>query len=792
MKFRTSSSISIRLVITLLVVFITVLFSYGQKLPYQDAGLPVEKRISDLLSRMTLDEKIAQMTNLGVESIPIINGIPDPAEIEKLCKGISYATVNDSYRDIRVGDMAKRINALQQYFVTKTRLGIPALMTSTSVHGLIAEGTTVYPQMIAIGSTWNRELVEEMTSAIAVESSACGFVQDLGPNVDCAVDPRWGRFEECFGQDPFHVAEMGIAYVKGMQGNLHAAPLQDSKIFTTIKHYTGYSKPVNGINIAPSSMSERELRSVHIYPYKRIIDALDQWSVMPSYNALNNIPCHGSPWLLRTLLRDELGFEGYTYSDWGAVEMLHNLHRVSETYKDAAIRAVKAGVNVNAPRAGAFANLKEAVVNGELEEKWIDQAVTDVLRVKFRAGLFDGHLKKFDEKHFKEIMHCQKHIDLSAKVASEGCILLKNQNQLLPLDFSRIKDLAVIGPNANLVQFGDYAYSHENRFGITVLQGIEKIAGSSTRIHFARGCGITDLSTSGFREAVDAASKSEVVILVCGGSSRQFGGVGWPDRPKENDPSVTCGEGFDRAVLTLPGVQEDLVKEIIKTGKPIILVLLNGRPYTFSFNMEKIAALLEAWYPGEQGGNAIAAILSGKINPSGRLPFDWPQTTGHIYTQYNYLPSARGYYRKPGSFEKPGRDYVEHTPDPLFPFGFGLGYTTFEYSGFSLNDTILNRDGKLEMKVTVKNTGKKEGKEVVQLYVHDLYASVTVPLLQLKGFEKINLLPGESKLVRFTLPVRELALWNEEMKEVVEPGRFEVMVGKSSDDIQMKKQFLIK
>jgi beta-glucosidase len=792
MKLKISSDLSLRITLILLSINTLVQYSSGQAPLYKNTALPIEQRISDLLKRMTLDEKIAQMSNFGATQVPLKNGMLDKAEAEKVCKGMSYGAVNESYRNITVEDMAKRVYALQDYFLNHTRLGIPALMTSTSVHGLIADGTTIYPQMVAIGSTWNRDLIEKMASAIAEESSACGFVQDLGPNVDCAVDPRWGRFEECFGQDPFHVAEMGIAYVRGMQGNLHNAPLQNNKIFTTIKHYTGYSKPSNGINIGPSSMSERELRTVHVYPYTRIIETLDQWSIMPSYNALNNIPCHASSFLLRDILRKELGFKGYTYSDWGAVEMLHNLHKVSETYKDAAIKAVKAGVSLNAPRMGCYENLKDAVEKGELDVKWIDEAVSDVLRIKFKAGLFDGQRNKFDEDKFRKVIHSQEHIDLARKVAEEECILLTNQNQILPLDINTLKSIAVIGPNSNLVQFGDYAYSHENRFGITVLQGIRNLVGNKAQINFAKGCGITDLSTSGFKEATEAALKSDVVILVCGGSSRQFGGVGWLDRPPENDPSVTCGEGFDRAILTLPGVQEDLVKEIIRTGKPIILVLLNGRPYTFSFSKEKINAILEAWYPGEQGGNAIAGILFGNVNPSGKLAFDWPQTTGHIYTQYDYLPSARGYYLKPGSFANPGRDYVEHTPDALFPFGFGLSYTSFELTDFLIKDTVLSKTGVLEMDVTVRNTGKMEGKEVVQLYVHDQYASVTVPQKQLKDFEKISLQPGESGKVHFSLPVRELAIWNEQMKEIVEPGTFELMIGKSSSDILLKRQIHIK
>jgi beta-glucosidase len=577
-----------------------------------------------------------------------------------------------------------------------------------------------------------------------------------------------------------------------MQGDIRNKILQDNKIFTTIKHFTGYSKPVNGINIAPTSISERELRDVHIYPYKRIIDSLDQLAIMPSYHAINQIPCHGSSFLLRDILRNELGFNGYVYSDWGAIEMLHNAHYVSESYKDAAILAVKSGVDLDAPAPDAFQNLESAVESGEVEEKWIDEAVSNILRVKFRTGLFDGRRKKFDETHLKKVVHSQKHVNLAQQVAEEGCVLLVNKDQTLPLNLLNLKNIAVIGPNASQIQLGDYAYSHEPRFGTTVLQGIIDYVGNKAQIHYTVGCGLTDLSTSGFGKAVEISKKSDIVIIVCGGSSRQFGEAGWIDKDHKADVSITNGEGFDRAILSLPGAQEELIKEIHKIGKPMVLVLLNGRPYTIPWMKEHMDAILEAWYPGEQGGNAIANILFGKVNPSGKITSDWPQTTGHIYTQYNYLPISRGFYHNPGSFEKTGRDYVEHTPDPLFPFGFGLSYSTFQYSDLFLQDSVLNSNDNLEVYVTIKNTGNMEGKEIVQLYVHDEYASVTVPVKQLKGFEKVNLKAGESKRLHFSLPVSELALWNQQMEHLVEPGMFEVMIGKSSSDILLKSRFEVK
>jgi beta-glucosidase len=772
------------------VVVFSSICSFGQLLSYKNKFLPVETRVNDLLNRMTLDEKLVQMANFETNRISIAKNTSNEDSIEKALNGVSYGTISEMYRGDYVDTTAFRLNELTIYMSKKTRLGIPSLIAADAIHGLYGKGATIFPQIVVMGSTWNRGLIKDMASALAKELSVVGGTHFLGPGIDCAVDPRWGRVEESFSQDPFLVAEMGLAYIGGLQGNIRNGKLQPDKVFSTIKHLTAYSKPVNGINLGPASLGERELRDVHLYPYKRIIDSLGVWSVMPSYNAVNNIPCHASTFLLRDILRKEMGFDGYVYADWGAVEMLHEPQKVAQTYKDAAILAVKAGVNVNAPGVSSFAYLKEAVLSGELDESYINSAVSDVLRIKFRAGLFDGE-RDIDITKVPEVIHCKKHIDLAKEVAEEGCVLLTNKN-ILPLELSKIKSLAVIGPNAANVQFGDYSYSHENKYGITTLQGIQKYVGSNIKVNYAEGCGINSLSKDGFKEAIKAAKKSDVVVMVCGSASSISGGIGGITSGVGTKFLPTCGEGYDRPVLTLEGVQEDLIREIKKTGKPIVLVLVNGRPYTIPWIKENMNAILEAWYPGEEGGNAIANILFGKVNPSGKLTMDWPQTSGHIYTQYNYLPVSRGYYKKPGAPEKPGRDYVDYSPEALFPFGYGLSYTTFEYSNLKLKNTELAKNGKLELEVTVKNTGKREGKEIVQLYIHDEYASVTVPVKQLKGFEKISLQAGESKTVHFEVPVSELAIWDSKMNQVVEPGKFEVMIGKSSEDIVLKSFFTVK
>lgn len=781
----------------ILFVFILILSigtCFGQEFPYQNADLPVEIRVNDLVERMTLEEKIHQMANLIYE--PIMDGNVSTDSIVKIVGSYSYGAMNGSYENTTFEQLGDRHKAIQDYLANHTRLGIPTMMTSVGPHGVTAHGATIFPQMINIGSTWNRDLIEELASANALEHSLVGYVQEFGPSLDCAVDPRWGRVEECFGQDPFHVAEMALAYIKGRQGDLNdGAMLKEDKIHSIIKHMAGYSKPLTGINLAPASMSERELRSIFLYPFKRVIDSLNPMGVMPSYNAVNNIPLHDNPVMLRDILRGEMGFEGYIYADWGAVGMLYQTHKIATDAKDAAIKAVKAGVDLNGPFMLEYKFLEEAVKNGEIDEALIDESVSNVLRVKFRAGLFDG-MRKYNKERMQELMHNQNHIDIALRAAEESCVLLTNKNKTLPLDEKKIRNIGVIGPNADQVQFGDCTYSHENKYGVTVLQGIKDYVGDKVNVHYTRGCGLTNLSKEGFGEALKVAKKSEVVIVVSGGTSPMFGGVGGKELAVGSRVPIgdagTCGEGYDRAVLNIPGVQEDLIKEIYKLGKPVVLVLLNGRPYTIPWMKDNLDAILEAWYPGEEGGTAIANILFGKVNPSGKLVLDWPQTTGHIYCHYNYLPMARGYYKKPGSYENPGRDYVEHTPDALFPFGYGLSYTEFEYSDFSIKDSVSNKYGTLEVDVVVKNVGNREGKEVVQLYIHDEVASVTVPAKQLKGFEKILLKPGESKKVHFTVPAKELSLWDAQMNEVVEPGLFHVMIGKSSSEIELEGHFEVK
>jgi len=509
---------------------------------------------------------------------------------------------------------------------------------------------------------------------------------------------------------------------------------------------------------------------------------------MPSYNEVDGIPLHANRYLIRDVLRKEYGFEGYVFSDYGAVAMLEHFHKVSENKAETALLSLNAGVDLEAPQPYAYEELQKLVEKGRIGIERIDEAVRHILTVKFKAGLFDKPYKA--SKEITELVHTEEAVLLTREIAEEGVILLKNENNLLPLDLSRLKSIAVIGPNADRVQYGDYSYTKDKSSGITILEGITNITGNRLKINYAEGCGITALDTTGFEEAVKCAAQSDMAVLVIGGTSMTLSGIGWGEDRSDDYP--TCGEGFDRSELSPPGVQAQLIKAIYATGKPIILVLVHGRAYDIAWEKEHLPAILETWYPGEQGGNAIARILFGEVNPSGKLTVSFPKSVGHVPVFYNYKPSGRGYYHKSGTPEKPGRDYVFASTDPLFPFGFGLSYTRFEYSGLKIIRKELSGADTVKLSLNVRNTGKFAGKEVIQVYINDKVSSVTTPVKALKGFKKVGILPGETVRVEFAIPCQELGLWNMDMKYVVEPGEFEIMVGASAEDIRLKDSVIIK
>ena len=649
----------------------------------------------------------------------------------------------------------------------------------------MAFGATIFPQSIAQGSTWNPELIEKMGATIAHEASLSGVDQALSPLFDLARDPRYGRVEECFGEDPFHVAEMGKAFVIGMQGDpsITKTHIPDNKLICTAKHYVAYSTPIAGINLGPNNLGPRDLRDLHLYPFKKVIQEANIYSVMPAYNEVNGIPLHSNKYLMKDILRNELGFKGYVFSDYEAIAMLNYFHKVTEDKEATAIAALEAGIDLEAPSPFAYSQLANLVRTGRVDIALIDMAVNNILTTKFKAGLFDKPYKA--PLKVSSLIHTEASVNLAREIAEESIILLKNENNQLPLDVTKLKSIAVIGPNADQVQYGDYSATKDNESGVTILEGIKKLTNNKLIVNYAKGCNITGDDTSNIPAAVEAAKNSDVVVLVIGGTSSTLSGIGWGKDIPNDYP--TSGEGFDRASLTPPGVQPDLIQAIYKTGKPIVLVMVHGRAYSISWEKENIPAIVEAWYPGEEGGNAVASILFGDVNPSGKLTVSVPKSAGHVPVFYNHKPSGRGFYKKPGSPKKPGRDYVFSSPDPLYPFGHGLSYTSFEYSNLQVHDTKLDMNSEIKLSVTIKNTGEITGKEVVQVYIHDKISSVTTPVKVLKEFKKVELTPKQLVTMNFSIPISEFGLWDKDMNYIVEPGEFEIMVGSSSIDIRLRK-----
>lgn len=734
---------------------------------YKDPAQSIEARVKDLLSRMTLQEKVAQMQDISLKDFSFENAVV-PQKMDKHLKGLSYGCFEGM--GLTAEEFGKSIDQLQRYLQKNTRLGIPMITTSEALHGCVKGGATIYPHAIAQGSTFNPSLVYKMTQAITKELKAQGTSQVLSPVLDLARELRWGRVEETYGEDPYLSSRMGVAFVKGFSEN---------NIICTPKHFVAHGSPRGGLNLASVAGGERELRSIYLKPFEAVIKEASPLSIMNAYSAYDAIPLASSKFLLTQILRNELGFKGYVYSDWASVEMLHNFQYTAKNPADAALQAVKAGLDMEI-WSDCFSSLDSLVLSGALPQHYIDTAVSRILRAKFWAGLFENPYPNL--KDLKTAMHSKESVDLALELARESIVLLKNENATLPLNPDRLKRIAVIGPNADKVQFGDYSWTNDNKYGITPLQGIRAITGSRAVLNYAKGCDTYSQNKEGFKAAVDAIKKSDIGLVFVGSSGAS------PGYPELN---ATSGEGYDLSDLVLPGVQEDLIKALKATGKPVIVVLVSGKPFAIPWIKNNIPAVIQQWYPGEQGGNAIAEVLFGKVNPSGKLNVSFPQSVGHLPVFYNYYPSDKGYYNKRGTIEKPGKDYVFSSPDPLWAFGTGLSYTNFSYESASLSKTVFNPGETCKVEVVVKNTGKVPGKEVVQLYVRDLVSSVATPVKELKRFEKVLINPGESARVQFDLPIKELALFNEKMEKVVEPGEFELQIGTASDQIKIVKKIIV-
>lgn len=740
---------------------------------YKNARAPVEARVRDLLDRMTLEEKVGQMSMNSLKG--------------SLNNPIAYGVCESPF--ITVNEIASLSVQAKKYAREKTRLGIPPIQIGECLHGQLASGATIFPQAIAQGSTWNPMLIKQMGSVIAYEAASSGVDQALSPLFDLIRDPRFGRVEECYAEDPYLVSQLGSAFVTGMQGDAEqsVSGIGKDKVMCTAKHFAAYSIPVAGINLAPASIGERELRSMFLVPFKDAVQKANIYSVMPSYNEMDGIPAHANHFLLDKVLRKEWGFKGYVFSDYEGLKMLYTFQHIAKNAADAAPIALNAGVDLEAPSPDVYSKLIELVKAGKLKESQIDIAVARILTIKFKAGLFEKPL--VDTLQLKKRVHTPAHVALSQQIAEESVILLKNDKQLLPLNINKLKSLAVIGPNANQVQYGDYSSTRDSRSGTTVLNGIKTLVGNKVKINYAKGCTLSGRDKSGFAEAVEAAKNSDAVIVVLGTTSVVFSGIGWNGHAPESEPKdpFTCGEGYDVTDINPEGVQRELLQEVYKTGKPVILVLVHGRPWSINWEKENIPAILEAWYPGERGGNAIANILFGKVNPSGRLNVSIPQSVGHIPVFYNHVSSGKGFYHNPGSPDKPGQDYVFSSTDALFPFGFGLSYTSFKYSNMQVSATSFGENQSVQVSVDVTNTGSMAGKEVVQMYLGNKINSVTTPVMALKGFDKIDLKSGETKTVHFTIKPEDIAIWNTDMRFVTEPGTFDVMIARSAADVVLKR-----
>lgn len=757
---------------------------------FTDAAKPMAERVDNLLSLMTLDEKIAQLGSCWVYQV--LDGFAFSSEKAKglMQHGIGHITRLGGASNLRPAELAAVANEIQKFLLEHTRLGIPAVIHEECCSGYMAREATVFPQAIGVASAWEPELVEAMGDVIRTQMRSVGAHHALAPVLDVARDARWGRVEETCGEDPYLIARLGVAYVRGMRGK----DLKDG-IVTTGKHFVGYGMSEGGMNWAPPHLAWREMREVYLFPFEAAIREGGMDSIMNAYHELDGIPCGASKELLTGILRDEWGFEGTVVSDYFAVNTLADYHHIARSKAEAAQIALEAGIDIELPFTDCYGEaLRDAVLAGKIPETLLDVAVRRVLTQKFALGLFDTPYVDTGAVAFDTPEQRQ----LARHIAQKSMVLLKNDGALLPLS-KTLDSIAIIGPNADSIRnlFGDYAYpahvetlleatKHGTVFNqplpdgihtvedfipsISVLAAIKARVGPNTRVHYAKGCNVLDDSTAGFAEAVDAARQAQVAIVVVGDK----GGLA---------DDCTSGEARDRADLGLPGVQGELVRAIYDTGTPVVLVLVNGRPVSLGWMADAVPAILEAWFPSEEGANAIADVLFGDVNPGGKLPITFPRSVGQVPLFYGHRPSGgRSHWKV---------DYVETSVKPLYPFGYGLSYTRFKFSNLHIAPESAQAGGEITIQVDVTNTGERSGDEVVQLYTHQTVPLITRPVKELKGFKRITLEPGQTRTVTFRLAVNQLGFYNHNNQYVVEPGQVEVMVGNSSEEIHCSGTFII-
>jgi beta-glucosidase len=750
--------------------------------PYRDPAVPIAERVADLLGRMTLEEKIAQLGSAWVFQLAEGTALDRDNGPELLRHGLGQVTRISGASSLAPPDAAKLANAIQRHLLTETRLGIPAIVHEEICAGLMARDSTIFPQAIGLASTWQPDLAAALADAVRGQMRAMGAHQGLSPVLDICRDPRWGRTEESFGEDPHLVGRMGMSFVRGLQGD----DLTDG-VIATAKHFVGYGASEGGLNWAPSHLGARELRDVYLYPFEAAVRSAGLRSVMNAYSELDGVPAAADRGLLTGILRVQWGFVGCVVADYFAVRQLANYHRLAADGAEAAAMALDAGLDVELPGTDCYGEpLLEAVRSGRVAEATVDTAVRRVLTTKFELGLFERPIVEPEAVAAVTATPAQRR--LATEIARKSLVLLRNDG-ILPLR-QDVVSIAVIGPNADEPRHlvGDYAYavhveslrevlrSGRNVFDIPIdeqhaLDAVvvdvpsvlaELRARFADRIRFARGCAVQSTERSGFAEAVAVAAECDVAVMVMG------------DKAGLTD-DCTSGESRDVASLDLPGVQEELVHAVLDTGTPVVLVLVAGRPIGSADLHERCAAVLMAWLPGEAGGAAIADVLIGDVNPGGKLPITYPRSVGQIPVYYGHkLSGGRSHWKG---------DYVDSPASPLYPFGHGISYTTFALSDASTARDEVSWNESISTTVTLTNTGGRDGDEVVQLYVRDPSASVTRPVLELKGFVRISLGAGESRRVTFDSPVGQLGFHDRDLAYVVEPGRIDIFVGTSSVDL---------
>jgi beta-glucosidase len=766
----------VRTVVSLTVLGILCFRDSSQDIPgYRNPNLSIEQRVADLVSRMTLEEKVAQLEGAWENR----QFFKDPQALFVDDKGVflperAYVLLKNGLGEMSrpsegkgPREMAEFTNTIQRWIKDNTRLGIPVLFHEECLHGHVAAKGTSYPQAIALASTWDPELLRAVFSATAAEVRARGAQQCLAPVLDLARDPRWGRTEETYGEDPYLVSRIGLAAIQGFQGTGPA--IDKSHVLATAKHFAVHGQPEGGTNVAPGNYSERVVREFFLKPFQAAVQRGHVQSVMASYNEIDGIPSHSNKHLLLDILRHEWGFDGVLVSDYFGITELIRIHHIVHSNQEAAKLALESGVDVELPFSEAYPSLIDQIKRGSVSESAVDRAVAHLLREKFLAGLFENPY--VDPEYADKITNSREHQQLALKAAHEAIILLKNQDHLLPLDKAKYKHIAVIGPNAADLHLG--GYSNNPGRGVSLLQGIKNKVGSGTDVIYAEGCKITEtlpdwdadkavlgdpaLNSKRIEEAVKVVKKADVILLALGGNEQSSREAWAPNHPGDRDS------------LDLLGNQDDLVKAILTLGKPVVVFLQHGRPNSINYIAEKVPAIVDGWYLGQEGGTAAADVLFGDYNPGGKLPITVPRSVGQLPDYYYQKPSAK-------------REYLGTTTQPLYPFGWGLSYATFKYDHLVIAPNSTGPQGTVQVSVDITNTSSVRGDEVAQLYIRDEVSSVTRPVKELRGFRRITLDPGQSKTVQFTLGFDELSFLNRDMHLVVEPGTFKVMVGGNSVD----------